>query len=79
MRSDNAHDLPSLNIAFRLGDFQKTHHVDDLRVESLLLRHSIWVGNRSRNLGIRKLRKSFFKIGPNDILRFEKEDFLSIS
>jgi hypothetical protein len=45
MRSDNAHDLPSLNIAFRLGDFQKTHHVDDLRVESLLLRHSIviWV------------------------------------
>jgi hypothetical protein len=76
MRSDNAHDLSSLDIALRLGDLQQMHYIQDLRVESFLLRHGIWVGYRSRDLGIRELCKSFFKIGPDDILRFEQEDFL---
>jgi hypothetical protein len=79
MRSDNAHDLSSLDIALRLGDLQQMHYIQDLRVESFLLRHGIWVGNRSGDLSIRKLCKSFFKIGPDDILRFEQEDFLSVS
>ena len=79
MRSDNVHDLSNLNIAFRLGDLEQMHYIQDLRVESFLLGHGIWVGNRSRDLGIRKLCKSFFKIGPDDILRFEQEDFLSVS
>jgi hypothetical protein len=76
MRSDNAHDLSSLDIAFRLGNLKQMHDIQDLRVESFLLRHGIWVGYRSRDLGIRELCKSFFKIGPDDILRFEQEDFL---
>jgi len=79
MRSDDVHDLSSLDIAFRLGNFEQMHHIQDLRVESLLLRHRIWIGNRSCDLGIRKLCKSFFKIGPDDILRFEEKDFLSVS
>jgi hypothetical protein len=79
MRSDNTHDLSSLDIAFRLGDLKQMHDIQDLRVESVLLRHDTWVRDRSRDLSIRKLCKSFFKIGPDDILRFEEEDFLSVS
>jgi hypothetical protein len=79
MRSDNVHDLPSLNITLRLRDLQKMHDIQDLRVQSLLLRHGTWVGDRSRDLSIRKLCKSFFKIGPDDILRFKEEDFLFVS
>jgi len=79
MRSDNAHDLSSLDIALRLGDLEQMHHVQDLRVESLLLGHRIWVGDRSRDLGISKLCKSFFKIGSDDVLGLEEEDFLFIS
>jgi len=79
MRSDDAHDLPSLDIAFRLGDFQQVHHIQDLRVESFLLRQGIWFGDRSRDLGIRKLPKPIFKIGPDDVLRFKEEDFLTVS
>jgi hypothetical protein len=79
MRSDNAHDLSSLDIAFRLGDLKQMHDIQDLRVESVLLRHCIWVGDRSRDLSIRKFCKSFFKIRPDDILRFKEEDFLFVS
>jgi len=55
------------------------HDIQDLRVESFLLRHDTWVGDGSGDLSIRKLCKSFFKIGPDDVLRFKEEDFLSVS
>jgi hypothetical protein len=79
MRSDNVHDLSSLDIAFRLGNLQKMHYIQDLRVESFLLRHDIWFRYRSSDLSVRELCKSFFEIGPDDILRFEEEYFLSVS
>lgn len=79
MRSDDVHDLPSLNIALRLGDLKQMHYIQNLRVESFLLRHGIRVRDRSGDLSIRKLCKSFFKIGSDDILGLEEEDFLYVS
>jgi hypothetical protein len=79
MSSNDVHDLPSLDVAFGSGDFKQMHHVENLLVETVLSRHGVWIGDRSRHLRIGEPRQTVLEIRPYDILGFKEENFLIIS